>query len=269
MPRQRMACGLYTMDSASAALRKSQKPLCGAVFLHDVHVGREQRPSSPKPSFTLALEAVARAAVVILLGAADAHHHRAADLLRQERRASPAADRRRPWSRSRRRSIRRCTTSSSGWMPMRPASAGTMNDWLCEEHVHDALAVLPVRHRRARLHAVVRVAGVHEVSSSTSFALANPASTSPYVHSCAGLAHGHAASPALSKSSCVHLMVWNFTADGAHVAVGARVGQLGMQARQRIDDGTAAARSRCLIFSSASCAVVSSTAAIGRIGAPT
>ena len=135
-----------------------------------------------------------------------------------------------------------------------------MNDWLCDDTCKYALAVLPEGHGRARLHAVVRVAPMHEGLVQHQLGLGECSIDFAVGPLLGWLAHGHALA-GIGEIVTRPLQRLEVHARRANVAVGARIGLVRVQAGQRIDSETAAARSRCVIFSSASCAVVSSSAA--------
>ncbi len=151
-----------------------------------------------------------------------------------------------------------------------------MKVWLCEEPCTKHLPFCQyVRQERGSM-LWWEMLEVTKVSSMTSFALAKPASTSPYVHSSVALPSGSCPSLALAKSAALHLSVCNGT-EGTGEGGGKTIPTLPSERAlgppgNRLCSGSTVkgngSRST-LIFSMASCAVVSSAAATATMGWPT
>ncbi len=167
-------------------------------------------------------------------------------------------------------------TTSDGWMPTQRATAETVRMTLC---VEQCMYNLPLRQYAIAVRVssgMWLVFGPTNVSSMTTAASAKPFSRSPYDHSSLARPSGSCPSGAVAKSSSVHFHDCSSGFDGVPAAAAGRIQALpsvlgsGPPGR-RLSTGSTTKGSgsnSTTIFSIASVAVSSSTAATARIGSP-
>src|SRR5499427_3456110 len=252
----------------------------GTVVLDDEQIQRGDAAFLREADLRAPHHAGPRAADVVLLLSADAHHHRGAGLLREQRRnhhrhgagalaAEPAAA-----VLADQDNVRRVDAQPARQRIQRARDA-------LGRPVQEQLPVLPVRHRTAGLHRLM-AGGLHDERFVDDQRRAPESSVEITVRPLFGrLPIGRPPSGASAKSRSVHFSVWILGRGGGPPLAPPGAGGAGNQTLpsvrpfapdgRRLSTGSTtkgSASKSTSIFSIASAAVRSSTAASARIGSP-
>ncbi len=154
--------GLIDERRCAGGSRCRREPGLAADVLDDEQVHRGDPAVVAETHFDVALETGPRLAEIELLGAAEMQGDRPVDLAREEGRQHEHL----VWRAARAEAAAAVFIDENELFDVDAQPAGQTGHWrrlALVRAVQEALAVLPVRHRRARLHRVVRVTGSHEV----------------------------------------------------------------------------------------------------------